>query len=272
MKSKKTRISKQVISSAKMVKKVDKLDKIKGKAVKEIEAEPIKGPKKSKRNNKKEIEPVNLKGRLKKAEEVKPAKQKGKAIKIKDLVKISLRENLRGKLKSRRKRKPPVIPAEIMAEIEEKPGRKKRAAKEKNILPAGNIQSKVIINRKVPAGKPEVAAIIVAETGIENKAGKVKFKQLDTLHKPASIGWKYFLDKKGLPLMKIYTENPGVFFKLEKISDVKKSARYYTHKGDLIGADFIIPNAMIETACNAAGIKTPKNLIVLQSVEQQAVL
>lgn len=79
--------------------------------------------------------------------------------------------------------------------------------------------------------------------------------------KSNSVGWKYFLDKHGFPLMKIYTESPAVFFKLEKLGNIKKSARYYSDKGNLIGADFIVPYDLIQTACNIAGIKAPKNLI-----------
>jgi hypothetical protein len=143
---------------------------------------------------------------------------------------------------------------------------------------SGNEQKNIKETHKVTWDKnktneTKVTAELKTDTP-KNKTAKAEIPKLPVIavHKSASIGWKYFLDKHGLPLMKIYTENPGVFFKLEKITDVKKSARYYTHKGDLIGADFIIPHSMIETACNIAGIKTPKNLLVLQPAEQQAAL
>ncbi|HEX2962402.1 MAG TPA: hypothetical protein VHO43_11460, partial [Ignavibacteriales bacterium] len=64
-------------------------------------------------------------------------------------------------------------------------------------------------------------------------------------------------EKDGSVQIKIYTESEAIFSKLARLEGIQKSAKYFV-KGRQVGADFIVPLEMAESACSIAGVKPPK--------------
>lgn len=208
--------------------------------------------------------------RIEKSNSGKTAK---KTVEISESKGESVKKNIRG-LHKEKEIKPIIRKTDKTGK---KPKNKKEKIKDVKTLPVANSKVELSTDKKIKENKTasdqknKTAGSIndegqkIVQEQLIKEAGKVQKQekhnsQKTTIQKSASIGWKYFLDKQGNPLMKIYTENSLVYFKLEKYGEIKKSARYYTQKGDLIGADFIVPFNLITTACGLAGIQTPKGI------------
>lgn len=71
-----------------------------------------------------------------------------------------------------------------------------------------------------------------------------------------AASWKFF-EKNGNVQIKIYTESQAIFSKLVGMHGIQKGARYFV-KGHQVGADFIVPLDLAESACSIAGVKIPK--------------
>lgn len=264
MKSKKVKLDK----AAKVSKKMDK--KAKGPEMPQVKAVRIRKTQLEKSAGKYKIKEIisASKPAAKKNEILKGDKKKSKRKKNEYKISVDKKNKATTDKKIIVKEIPVVLKKAAAKNVPDKVEKKKG---KKNTI--RQVVENSLVTAKKLNKKDDVKVIITEEVkSLPIPSNKEKVKNNNSAvtisSKPNSIGWKYFLDKQGFPLMKIYTENPGVFFKLEKLSNIKKSARYYSHKGDLVGADFIVPYDLIQTACTIAGIKMPKNLAVAQPLSQ----
>lgn len=118
------------------------------------------------------------------------------------------------------------------------PQKRTRAAAKGNKKPLPVIKAEPVpeIKKKLPQGK--------------------KKNSIEAERKEENASWKFF-EKNGSVLIKIYTESEAIFSKLARIQGIQKSAKYFI-KGRQVGADFIVPLDMAESACSIAGVKIPK--------------